>query len=157
MKYEKFLGSFSTAWLRSGVLRIARDSLNNNRDQWSDLSIILKFLNISSVKLVFIGLVESSSIRDLMCWKCSQQLMWALISEFSRSRAMLFKTYVIDSGLFYLCRCFDNPDMKIHIQRGFRIHPVSCLRRALIHAVLRDQGVKLDRCVYWPVCVDLNI
>jgi hypothetical protein len=67
MKYEKFLGSFSTAWLRSGVLRIARDSLNNDRDQWSDLSIILKFLNISSVKLVFIGLVESSSIRDLMC------------------------------------------------------------------------------------------
>ena len=57
-------------WLRSGFrLRIARNSLNNNRDQWSDLSIILQFLNISSVKLVFIGLVESgeSSIRDLMC------------------------------------------------------------------------------------------
>ncbi len=57
-------------WLRSSFrLRIARDSLNNNRDQWSDLSIILQFLNISSVKLVFIGLVESgeSSIWDLMC------------------------------------------------------------------------------------------
>ena len=59
-------------WLRSGFrLRIARDSLNNNRDQWSDLSIILHILhlNINSVKLVFIGFVESgeSSIRDLMC------------------------------------------------------------------------------------------
>jgi hypothetical protein len=58
-------------WLRSGFrLRIARDSLNSNRDQWSDLSIILQFLNISSVKLLFIiVLVEpgESSIRDLMC------------------------------------------------------------------------------------------
>jgi hypothetical protein len=60
-------------WLRSGFrLRIARDSLNSNKDQWSDLSIIFQFLNISLVKLVFIVfivLVESgeSSIRDLMC------------------------------------------------------------------------------------------
>jgi hypothetical protein len=57
-------------WLSSGFrLRIARDSLNNNRDQWSDVSIILQFLNISSVTLVFIGLVElgECSIRDLMC------------------------------------------------------------------------------------------
>ncbi len=50
-------------WLRSGFrLRIAGDSLNNNRDQWSDLSIILQFLNISSVKLVFMGLGESFQI-----------------------------------------------------------------------------------------------
>jgi hypothetical protein len=75
-------------WLRSGFrLCIARDSLNNNRGRWSDLSIILQFLNISSVKLVFIVFVESgkSSIKaDLMCRKCSKQLMWALILEFSR-------------------------------------------------------------------------
>jgi hypothetical protein len=28
--------------------------------------------------------------------------------------------------------------------------------KALIHAVLRDHGVKLDKCVYWPVCVILR-
>ena len=69
MKYE-YLEGFAP-WLSSGFrLRIAiKGSLNNNRDQWSDVSIILQFLNISSVTLVFIGLVElgESSIRELMC------------------------------------------------------------------------------------------
>ena len=63
------------------------DSLfNNSRDQWSDLSIILQLSNISCVKLVLIVLEESgvSSMRVLICWKCSQELMWALISEHSR-------------------------------------------------------------------------
>jgi hypothetical protein len=54
-------------WLRSGFrLRIARDSLNSNKDQWSDLSIILQFLNISSVKLVFIVLVEFHKGFDVL-------------------------------------------------------------------------------------------
>jgi hypothetical protein len=59
MKYDKFFG----------MVKIRFSSAYSKRDQWSDLSIILQFLNISSVKLVFIGLVESgeSSIRDLMC------------------------------------------------------------------------------------------
>ena len=73
--------------LSSGfLLCIARDSLYNSRDQWSDLSIILQLSNISCVKLVSVVLEESgvSSIRVLICWKCSQELMWALISELSR-------------------------------------------------------------------------
>ena len=65
--------SLEDLWLRSGFhLRIARVSLNNNRDQWSDpegltlkgpgdevgsdLSIILQFLNISSVKIRAVNL-----------------------------------------------------------------------------------------------------
>ena len=57
-------------WLRSGCrLRIARDSLNSNSDQWSDLSITLQLLNSNSVILVCITLGRSveSSMRDLMC------------------------------------------------------------------------------------------
>jgi hypothetical protein len=47
-------------WFSSGFrLRIARDSLYNNRDQWSDLSIILQLLKINWVILVFIGLDTS--------------------------------------------------------------------------------------------------
>ena len=65
-------------WLSSGfILRIARDSLYNSRDQWSDLSIILQLLYISCVKLVPIVLEESgvSTNRVLIYWKCSQELM----------------------------------------------------------------------------------
>ena len=56
---------FSTGFLR----RMARDSLNNSKDQWSDLSIILQLLKISCVMFVHIGLNKSgeSSKRDLMC------------------------------------------------------------------------------------------
>ena len=47
---------------------------------------ISQLSNISCVKLVLIVLKESgvSSIRVLICWKCSQELMWTLISELSR-------------------------------------------------------------------------
>jgi hypothetical protein len=37
MKYEKFFGSFRTMVENRFFLRIARDSLNNNRDLWSGL------------------------------------------------------------------------------------------------------------------------
>ena len=58
-------------------------SLYDSRDQWSDLSIILQLSYVSCVKLVSIVLEESgvSSNRVLIYWKCSQELMWALISE----------------------------------------------------------------------------
>jgi hypothetical protein len=43
------------------------------------------------------------------------------------SRAMLIKTRVETAVCFInVGRCFGNPDMKIHIQRSFCIHPVSC-------------------------------
>ena len=74
-------------WLSSGFLQcIARDSLYNSRDQWSDLSIILQLSYISSVLLVSIVLEESgvSANRGLIYWKCAQELMWTLISELSR-------------------------------------------------------------------------
>ena len=60
MKYEKFFGRFRT---------VVELRFSSARDQWSDVSIISQFLNISSVTLVFIGLVElgESSIRELMC------------------------------------------------------------------------------------------
>ena len=56
---------FSTGFLR----RMARDSLNNSKDQWSDLSIILQLLKISCVIFVYIGFdkLGESSKRDLMC------------------------------------------------------------------------------------------
>ena len=57
-------------WFSSGFLRrMARDSLNNSKDLWSDLSIILQFLKISwvlSVHIVFDKSGESSK-RDLIC------------------------------------------------------------------------------------------
>ena len=59
MKYEVLWNLRTVVEIRLSSAYIARDSLNNNRDQWSDLSIILQFLNIGSVKLVLIGLVES--------------------------------------------------------------------------------------------------
>ena len=58
-------------WFSSGFLlrRMARDSLNNSKDQWSDLSIILQLLKMSwvlSVHKVFDKSGESSK-RDLIC------------------------------------------------------------------------------------------
>ena len=58
---------FSTGFLR----RMARDSLNNSKDQWSDyLSIILQLLKISCVIFVYIGFDKSGerSKRDLIFW-----------------------------------------------------------------------------------------
>ena len=48
---------------------MARDSLNNNKDQWSDLSITLQLLKISWVVFVHIGFDKrgESSKRDLIC------------------------------------------------------------------------------------------
>ena len=62
---EALVPWFSTGFLR----RMARDSLNNSKDQWSDLSIILQLLKISCVMFVHIGFDKSgeSSKRDLMC------------------------------------------------------------------------------------------
>ena len=74
-------------WLSSGfLLCIARNSLYNSRDQWSDLSIILQLSYISCVKLGSIVLEESgvSANRVSIYWNCSQELMWTLISELSR-------------------------------------------------------------------------
>ena len=43
-------------WFRIGFLRrMARDSLDNSKDQWSDLSITLQLLKISWVVFVQIG------------------------------------------------------------------------------------------------------
>ena len=43
-------------WFRIGFLRhTARDSLNNSKDQWSDLSTTLQLLKISWVVFVHIG------------------------------------------------------------------------------------------------------
>ena len=40
-------------WFKTGFLRrMARDSLNNSKDQWFDLSIILQLLKISCVPLI---------------------------------------------------------------------------------------------------------
>ena len=57
-------------WFSTGFLcRMARDSLNNSKDQWSHLSIILRLLKICCDMFVHIGLNKSgeSSKRDLMC------------------------------------------------------------------------------------------
>ena len=86
LKYDQFFGRLSAVikfWFSSVY---CKGFLIQSRDQWSDLSIILQLSNISCVKLVSIVLEESgvSSIRVLICWKSSQELMWALISELSR-------------------------------------------------------------------------
>jgi hypothetical protein len=50
---------------------MASASLNSNKDQWSDLSIILELVNINSESIqVRVGLVSSSgysSKMDLIC------------------------------------------------------------------------------------------
>ena len=58
-------------WFSAGFLRrMARDSLSNSKDQWSDLSIILQLLKISCVIFVYIGFDKSGerSKRDLIFW-----------------------------------------------------------------------------------------
>ena len=51
-------------WFSSGFLcRVVRDSLNNSKDQWSDLSIILQLLKISCDMFVHIGLNKSGEIE----------------------------------------------------------------------------------------------
>ena len=52
---EALVPWFSTGFLR----RMARDSLNNSKDQWSDLSIILQLLKIRCDMFVHIGLNKS--------------------------------------------------------------------------------------------------
>ena len=89
LKYDQLFGRLSAVikfWFSSVYCKGFKTHLYNSRDQWSDLSIILQLSNISCVKLGSIVLEESgvSSFRVLICWKCSQELMWASISELSR-------------------------------------------------------------------------
>jgi hypothetical protein len=64
-------------WFSSGFrLRIARDSLYNNRDQWSDLSIILQLLKIndgnrtnkSAINAIIIRMITKSTDRVAGGW-----------------------------------------------------------------------------------------
>ena len=56
-------------WFSVGFLRrVARDYLNNSKDQWSDLSITLQLLKISCVIFVYIGFDKSGeSSKETRC------------------------------------------------------------------------------------------